>query len=377
MPASTATSERSIRGSVAARRGRSPRAGAACRAGPGPYHARNVRASRCRRARLSRVAIFTDSASDLDPGRGGRRGDRDRPAPRQLRDRDLQGRRRPVDRGVLGADGRARMRRSRRPPPRRPASSRRPTRRPSRPAPTPSSRSTSPARCRGRSRAPRSPATCCPTARSTSSIRSGASMAQGILRPDGRRARRRGACRPRRSPRSSRRGRPTCGMYVALETLEYLKKGGRISGAQAAIGTLLSVKPIIARQARRRRDGDRVRTRSKARERLHRADLPSDRSSGSRSCTRSAPDVEAFRDEVVARAPRARRRRTSTIDLVGAVGRAAPRPGLRRRGGPVSEPDRPRRRPDERTLRQGCDNVADRYHRAGVSDELSAILAAT
>jgi DegV family protein with EDD domain len=34
-------------------------------------------------------------------------------------------------------------------------------------------------------------------------------------------------------------------MYVSLETLEYLKKGGRVSGAQAAIGTLLSVKPII------------------------------------------------------------------------------------------------------------------------------------
>ena len=33
---------------------------------------------------------------------------------------------------------------------------------------------------------------------------------------------------------------------MTLETLEYLKKGGRISGAQAAIGTLLSVKPIIA-----------------------------------------------------------------------------------------------------------------------------------
>ena len=57
-------------------------------------------------------------------------------------------------------------------------------------------------------------------------------------------------------------------IYVALETLEYLKKGGRISGAQAAIGTLLSVKPII-----RVKDGvvdtvDQVRTRSKARERL-------------------------------------------------------------------------------------------------------------
>ena len=34
-------------------------------------------------------------------------------------------------------------------------------------------------------------------------------------------------------------------IYLTLETLEYLKKGGRISGAQAAIGTLLSVKPII------------------------------------------------------------------------------------------------------------------------------------
>jgi DegV family protein with EDD domain len=34
-------------------------------------------------------------------------------------------------------------------------------------------------------------------------------------------------------------------LYVALDTLEYLKKGGRISGARAAIGTLLSFKPII------------------------------------------------------------------------------------------------------------------------------------
>ena len=38
---------------------------------------------------------------------------------------------------------------------------------------------------------------------------------------------------------------PDMRIYVALETLDYLKKGGRISGAQAAIGTLLSVKPII------------------------------------------------------------------------------------------------------------------------------------
>ena len=34
-------------------------------------------------------------------------------------------------------------------------------------------------------------------------------------------------------------------LFVVLETLEYLRKGGRISHARAALGGLLSVKPII------------------------------------------------------------------------------------------------------------------------------------
>lgn len=34
-------------------------------------------------------------------------------------------------------------------------------------------------------------------------------------------------------------------IYIAVETLEYLKKGGRISPAAAAIGTLLNIKPIL------------------------------------------------------------------------------------------------------------------------------------
>src|SRR4029079_316025 len=57
-------------------------------------------------------------------------------------------------------------------------------------------------------------------------------------------------------------------VYLALETLEYLKRGGRISGAQAAIGTLLSVKPIIEIKDGRVETTERVRTRGKARERL-------------------------------------------------------------------------------------------------------------
>jgi DegV family protein with EDD domain len=56
-------------------------------------------------------------------------------------------------------------------------------------------------------------------------------------------------------------------MYVSLETLEYLKKGGRISGAQAAIGTLLSVKPIIAVEDGVVETADKPRTRAKSRER--------------------------------------------------------------------------------------------------------------
>ena len=34
-------------------------------------------------------------------------------------------------------------------------------------------------------------------------------------------------------------------IYIAVETLEYLKKGGRITPATAAIGTLLNIKPVL------------------------------------------------------------------------------------------------------------------------------------
>lgn len=34
-------------------------------------------------------------------------------------------------------------------------------------------------------------------------------------------------------------------IYIAVETLDYLKKGGRISAATAAIGTILDIKPIL------------------------------------------------------------------------------------------------------------------------------------
>lgn len=36
-----------------------------------------------------------------------------------------------------------------------------------------------------------------------------------------------------------------CGIYIAVDSLKYLKKGGRITPAAAAIGTLLNIKPIL------------------------------------------------------------------------------------------------------------------------------------
>jgi DegV family protein with EDD domain len=105
-------------------------------------------------------------------------------------------------------------------------------------------------------------------------------------------------------------------IYLTLETLEYLKKGGRISGAQAAIGTLLSVKPIIRVQDGVVETIDKVRTRTKARERM--IELITERPIERLAILHTiSPDVEAFRDEVLSRSP-GLAASDVTIDLVGA-----------------------------------------------------------
>ena len=89
-------------------------------------------------------------------------------------------------------------------------------------------------------------------------------------------------------------------MYVSLETLEYLKKGGRISGAQAAIGTLLSVKPIIAVEDGVVETADKPRTRAKSRERC--IELICARPIERLAILHTmAPDVDEFKAEVIRR----------------------------------------------------------------------------
>lgn len=127
----------------------------------------------------------------------------------------------------------------------------------------------------------------------------GASMAQGILAMMG--AEMADAGRPAAEIAATlERRAPDMRMYVALETLDYLRKGGRISGPQAAIGNLLSVKPIIRVNQGVVDTVDRVRTRGKARERL--IELICERPIERLAILHTiSPDVEAFRDEVIAR----------------------------------------------------------------------------
>jgi len=105
-------------------------------------------------------------------------------------------------------------------------------------------------------------------------------------------------------------------VYLALETLEYLKRGGRISGAQAAIGTLLSVKPIIEIKDGRVETAERVRTRGKAREKLVEllAVRPMERLSVLHTTN---ADVEEFVEQIIPRIPGGIDRSKVTIDTVG------------------------------------------------------------
>jgi DegV family protein with EDD domain len=91
-------------------------------------------------------------------------------------------------------------------------------------------------------------------------------------------------------------------IFVGFDTLDYLRKGGRIGATKAAMGGLLSIKPIMTME-----DGvvvllDQPRTRAKARERM--VELMSDRKVEELYILYSPPmDAVEFRNEVIAQLP--------------------------------------------------------------------------
>lgn len=109
-------------------------------------------------------------------------------------------------------------------------------------------------------------------------------------------------------------------LYVAVDTLEYLRKGGRLSPARLAIGTLLSVKPIITV-----RDGlvvmaERPRTRAKARERVIEliTAAPIERIAFLHTSTSTHEEVQAFCDRLLARVPGGIDPARVSVGLIGA-----------------------------------------------------------
>ena len=64
------------------------------------------------------------------------------------------------------------------------------------------------------------------------------------------------------------KAREHSGVYFAVDTLEFLHRGGRIGGAQRFIGTALNMKPVLAVLDGRVEAVERIRTKGKAQERL-------------------------------------------------------------------------------------------------------------
>jgi DegV family protein with EDD domain len=109
-------------------------------------------------------------------------------------------------------------------------------------------------------------------------------------------------------------------LLVAVDTLEYLRRGGRLSAARAAIGTVLAVKPIITV-----RDGEVVaaespRTRAKARARIVELATaqPLERLAILHTPTSTPEEVEAFRGAIVSQVPGGIDPARVSVSLIGA-----------------------------------------------------------
>ncbi len=104
-------------------------------------------------------------------------------------------------------------------------------------------------------------------------------------------------------------------IHATLDTLENLKKGGRIGAAKALMGTMLSVKPVIEVVDGAVEAGPKVRTRSKALQYLVDRVTAEPRLENLAVLHGDAPDVDAFIELLAPHFPRER----IVIGQLGAV----------------------------------------------------------
>jgi len=117
-----------------------------------------------------------------------------------------------------------------------------------------------------------------------------------------------------------RRRLPDVDLCVAVDTLDYLRRNGRLSAAATAIGTVLSIKPIITV-----RDGvitlaEKMRTRTKARERVVEliTQRPIERLAIMHTPTSTPEEVAAFRQAILDRATGDIDPALVSVNLIGA-----------------------------------------------------------
>lgn len=109
-------------------------------------------------------------------------------------------------------------------------------------------------------------------------------------------------------------------VYGGLDTLDNLKKGGRIGGAQAMLGTLLAIKPIVDISSGVTEEAGKVRTRRKQmiwlRDKLAAAGAVEHLA----VCDGGAPDAEEFVDLIAEVRPRESFTRATIGPVIGAHG---------------------------------------------------------
>ena len=113
---------------------------------------------------------------------------------------------------------------------------------------------------------------------------------------------------------------PRTHIFGGLDTLENLRKGGRIGGAKAMLGTMLSVKPVVDISTGVVEEAGKVRTRKKQMVFLRDKLVAAGAVEQLVVCDGGAPDVEEFIDVIADVAPRDSFRRSTIGPVIGTHG---------------------------------------------------------
>jgi DegV family protein with EDD domain len=108
---------------------------------------------------------------------------------------------------------------------------------------------------------------------------------------------------------------PRTRVFAALNTLENLKKGGRIGGARAMVGSMLSIKPLVDLTGGVVREAGKPRTRRKALHMLYERMTEAGPIDHVAVMHGGAPDIDEFLELIAPRFPRASLR----VGTLGAV----------------------------------------------------------